>query len=118
MKSVWSVPLTLALFVGGAGLAQAQQPYPSQFAERWSSSCMASCQNNTLYKSRPGTCASYCGCVVQEVQAKVPLEVAMQADKDLAAKNNQSEAVQRVNQVVHQCQSRVAAPAPSNTVRR
>lgn len=109
MKSIWSVPMAVALFVGGVGLAQAQQPYPAQFAERWSSSCMSSCQNNALYKGRPGACQSYCGCVVQEAQASIPLEVAMQADKDMAAKNNKTEAVQRVNQVVHQCQSRMSS---------
>jgi hypothetical protein len=61
-----------------------------------------------LYKGRQGLCTAYCTCVVQEAQANVPLEVAMQADKDLAAKNNQSDAVKRVNEVTTQCQSRFA----------
>lgn len=119
MKSVWSVPLAMALFAGGIGMAQAQQAYPAQFAERWSSACMTSCQNNALYKGKEGMCSSYCGCVVQEAQANIPLEVAMQADKDMAAKNNNTEAVQRVNQVVHQCQSRVTPPSqPGKSMRR
>lgn len=108
MRSVWSVPMALALAITTAGVVQAQQPYPSQFSNQWMNSCVSSCQSNALYKDRQAVCAPYCTCIVQEVQASVPLEVAMQAEKDLANKNNNSEAVQRVNQVTHQCQARFA----------
>jgi len=110
MRSVWSVPMAFALALATAGVVQAQQPYPSQFANQWMNSCVSSCQSNALYKDRQGVCAPYCTCIVQEVQASVPLEVAMQADKDLANKVEKSEAVQRVNQVTHQCQTRFAPP--------
>ena len=106
MRSIWSVPLTIALAIGGAGVAQAQQAYPEQFANQWANSCISSCQSNAMYKGRESVCTAYCTCIVQEAQANVPLEVAMQADKDLAAKNNQSDAVKRVNQVTTTCQSR------------
>lgn len=113
MKSLRAIPLALGLALAGVGMAQAQQPYPKQFADQWSSACLSSCQTNTLYKGREQqTCASYCGCILEEAQANVPLEVAMQADKDLAAKNYQSDAVKRVNQVTNQCQSRFAPQTP------
>jgi hypothetical protein len=118
MKSVWSVPLALALAIAGVGLAQAQQPYPSQFADQWVNSCVSSCQTNDLYKGRQGLCPSYCTCIVQESQTRIPLEVAMQADRDWAAKNYKSEAVQRVSQVAHHCQTRVLPPQPANQSRK
>lgn len=106
MKSLWSVPLALALVVVGANLAQAQQGYPTQFAEQWRNSCLSSCQTNALFKGRERLCPSYCGCIVQEAQATIPLEMAIQAERDLAAKNNRTPAVQRVSQVTNQCQAR------------
>ena len=108
MRSIWSVPLTIALAIAGVSIAQAQQAYPEQFANQWSNACVSSCQSNAMYKERQGLCTAYCTCILQEAQANVPLEVAMQADKDLAANNNQSDAVKRVNQVTNQCQSRFA----------
>lgn len=114
MKSIWSVPLALALAIAGSSLAGAQQQqYPRQFADQWMNSCLSSCQGNTLYKGREGVCSAYCTCIVQEAQANVPLEVALQADKDLAAKKSDTEAVQRVSQVTSQCQSRYAPPQQS-----
>ncbi|MCW5746545.1 MAG: hypothetical protein KIT36_10140 [Alphaproteobacteria bacterium] len=110
MRSVWSVPLAVALVVAGAGLVQAQQPYPAQFANQWTNSCLSSCQSNPLYKGRERLCPSYCTCVVQESQASIPIETVMQAERDLQAKNNQSPAVQRMNQVAHRCQARVLPP--------
>lgn len=117
MRSVWSVPMALALALA-AGAVQAQQAYPSQFANQWMNSCVSSCQSNALYKDRQGICTPYCTCIVQEVQASVPLEVAMQADKDLANKVEKSEAVQRVNQVTHQCQTRFAPQQPAKQTRQ
>ncbi len=109
MRSIWSVPLTIALAIAGASVAQAQTAYPQQFADQWSNACVSSCQSgNTMYKGREGLCTAYCSCILQEAQANVPLEVAMQADKDLAAKKNDTDAVKRVNQVTNQCQSRFA----------
>jgi hypothetical protein len=110
------VILYSVLMVVGAGAAFAQTPqaYPPQFTNQWQNSCMESCKANALYKGREGAvCPSYCGCVIQEVQAKIPLEVAMQADKDMAAKNNESEPVRRVSQLVHQCQARFMPPQPT-----
>ena len=70
-----------------------------------------------MYKGREGVCQAYCSCVVEEAQANVPLEVAIQADKDLAAKNNNTPAVQKVGQVTNQCQARFpqaqAQPQPA-----
>lgn len=113
MRFVWSIPLTFALAIAGSSLAQAQQRYPAQFANQWSNACLQSCKNNALYKGREGICPSYCTCVLEEAQAKVPLEVAMQADKDLAAKKHDTPAVQQVNQVTHACQSRFQAQKPA-----
>ncbi len=113
MRFVWSIPLTFALAIAGSSLAQAQQRYPAQFANQWSNSCQESCKGNTLYKDRAGICPSYCTCVLEEVQAKVPLEVAIQADKDLAAKKNDTEAVKKVNEATLACQSRFQAQKPA-----
>jgi hypothetical protein len=113
MRSVWSIPLTFALVIAGTSLAQAQQRYPAQFANQWSNACLESCKGNMLYKGRSGICPSYCTCVLDEAQAKVPLEVAMQADKDLAAKKNDTEAVKKVNEVTLACQSRFQAQMPA-----
>ncbi|TXL76030.1 hypothetical protein FHP25_13140 [Vineibacter terrae] len=118
MKPLRSAWLAFALALAGAGLAQAQQPYPSQFADQWINSCVASCKTNELYKARQGLCPSYCTCIVQESQTSVPLEVAMQADRDWAAKNYKSEAVQRVSKVANQCQSRVLPPQPASQTRK
>jgi hypothetical protein len=117
MKSIWSIPLAFALVIAGAGLASAQQPYPTQVTEQWRSSCQSSCQTNQLFRGRERLCPSYCGCIVQEAQASVPLEVVRQAETDLQAKRNNTPAVQRVNRVTNQCQTRVlgAAPAPKPT---
>ncbi|HJQ58163.1 MAG TPA: hypothetical protein VJ890_14745 [Vineibacter sp.] len=112
MKSFWSVPLAMALVVAATGLSSAQQPYPTQFANQWTNGCLNSCQTNSLFRGKERLCPSYCGCVVQQAQASVPLEMAMQAEKDLAAKKNTPE-VQRVNDVVRQCQTRVLGPAPA-----
>ncbi len=118
MKSVWSAALAFALALAGAGLAQAQQPYPSQFADQWLNSCVSSCQSNDLYKGRQGLCPSYCTCIVQESQSSIPLEVAMQADRDWAAKNYKSEAVQRVGKVANQCQARIVPQQPAGLTRK
>jgi hypothetical protein len=113
MKSVWSIPVAFALVLAGAGLAQAQQRYPAQFANQWSNACQESCKGNSLYRDRAGICPSYCTCVLEEAQAKVPLEVAIQADKDLAAKKNDTEAVKKVNEATLACQSRFQAQKPA-----
>jgi hypothetical protein len=113
MKSVWSAPMALALVAAAVSAASAQQPYPAQVSEQWRNSCLGSCQTNALFKGRERLCPSYCGCIVQEAQASIPLEVVRQAETDLEAKRSNTPALQRIGQVSNQCQTRVLGRAPS-----
>ena len=117
MRSVQAVTLAFAFALAGSGLAQAQQPYPAQFANSFSNSCLESCRGSAGWKGREALCPSYCTCVIDEAQASVPLEVAIQSDKDWAANNRNSPAVERMRQVSLTCQSRVLPSQPANQSR-
>jgi hypothetical protein len=112
--------MALALVLAGSGLVQAQQAYPAQFANTFSNSCLDSCRSSQGWKGRQGLCPSYCTCMLDQAQASVPLEMAIQADKDWAANNKTSPAVERMKQVSLQCQARVLPPqaAGQNKARR
>jgi hypothetical protein len=118
MRSVQAITLAFVLALAGAGLAQAQQRYPAQFANSFSSSCLESCRTSPGWKGREALCPSYCTCVIDEAQASVPLEVAIQSDKDWAANNRTSPAVERMRQVSLTCQGRVLPPQPVNQRKR
>jgi hypothetical protein len=117
MRSVRAVTVAFALALAGSGLAWAQQPYPAEFANSFSKSCLDSCRTSPGWKGREALCPSYCTCLMDEAQASVPLEVALQSDKDWASNNRNSPAVERMKQVSLTCQSRVLPSQPANQSR-
>lgn len=115
MKAMASVLVVAAtMLTGFAGAAQTPRPYPEAFSNNMRQHCLSSCSTNPQIRGREASCTSYCGCVVDETQRQIPLEVAMEAEKDYTAKQPNSPAVQRVRVVAGQCSGRYfAAPAPS-----
>jgi hypothetical protein len=118
MKAVASVLVVAAtMLTGFAGMAQAPGSYPTAFSNNMRQHCLDSCRANPQIRGREASCSSFCGCVVDETQRQIPLEVAMEAEKDYTAKQPNSPAVQRVRVVAGQCSGRYF-PAPVTSTRR
>lgn len=96
-----------ALIVAVAVPAAAQQPYPASFTSQWQNACLSACQVNPAYAGRQAQCPAYCACVVQSAQASLPLDVVVQANRDVQAGNRGSESVLKLDQVLKGCQARV-----------
>jgi hypothetical protein len=117
MKVMASVLVAAATLLGGFGVAHAQQSYPASFANNMREHCLSSCSANPQIRGREASCTSFCGCVVEETQRQIPLEVAMEAEKDYTNKQPNSPAVQRVRVVGGQCSGRYFPPVPTSTRR-
>jgi hypothetical protein len=117
MKAIASMLVATATMLGGFGVANAQQPYPTAFANNMRQHCLNSCSTNPQIRGREANCSTFCSCFVDEAQRQLPLEVAMEAEKDYTAKQPNSPAVQRVRVVAGQCSGR-HFPAPVTSTRR
>ena len=118
MKVMASVLVVAAtMLTGFAGMAQTPAAYPAEFSSNMRQHCLSSCSTNPQIKGREASCGTFCGCVVDETQRQIPLEVAMEAEKDYTNKQPNSPAVQRVRSVAGQCSGRYFPPPPTSTRR-
>ena len=115
MKRLRSILSVSTFAVAVAVPAKAQQAYPAPFIGQWQSACLSACRANPAYKGREVNCPSYCACVVREAQASLPLDVVLQANRDLQTGNGKSEAVLKLDQVLKECQGRVMSAGLGST---
>ena len=106
MKAMVPALIAAVTVLAAFGPAQAQQRYPDAFTANMRQHCLSSCSTNPQIKGREASCSSFCSCFVDEAQRQLPLEVAMEAEKDHQAKQPNSPAVQRVRMVAGQCSGR------------
>lgn len=99
--------LWVFVLVATAGGATAQPSYPAPFIDQWQGACLTSCKANPAYQGREAHCPSYCACVVQAAQASFPMDVVLQANRDLQAGNSGSPSVLKLDHVLKSCQGRV-----------